>query len=77
MNLNNSVTINDCITSLQTLEDFNSNIAQLKNFLTTSSLVIEEKKELQSIINVMTMKNTKQKNTVHKTMNSLNKTGMY
>lgn len=77
MNLNNSVTINDCITNLQTLEDFNSNIGQLKNFLATSSLVIEEKKELQSIINVMTMKNTKQKNTVHKTMNSLNKTGMY
>lgn len=77
MNLNNSVTVNECITSLMTVEDFNSNIAQLKNFLENTKLLVKDKKELQSIINVMAMKNSKQKNTIHKTMNALNKCGMY
>lgn len=77
MNLNNSVTINECITDLMTVEDFNNDIIKLKEFLSSAKLLVRDQKELQSIINLMTMKNSKQKNTIHKTMNNLNKTGMY
>ena len=77
MNLNNSVIVNDSITNLMTVEDFNSNIAQLKNFLENTKLLVKDKKELQSIINVLAMKNSKQKNTIHKVANALNKVGMY
>lgn len=77
MNLNNSVIVNDSITNLMTVEDLNSNLIQLKEFLNNTKLLVKDKKELQSIINVLAMKNSKQKNTIHKVANALNKVGMY
>lgn len=77
MNLNNSVIVNDSITNLMTIEDLNSNLIQLKEFLNNTKLLVKDKKELQSIINVLAMKNSKQKNTIHKVANALNKVGMY
>lgn len=73
MSYNNATIINDCITDLQTIDDLNNNIHQLKQFLANSKLLVKDKKELQSIINMLVMKNTKQKDTVHKTRNALNK----
>lgn len=73
MSYNNATIINDCITDLQTLDDLNNNIHQLKQFLANSKLLVKDKKELQSIINMLVMKNTKQKDIVHKTRNTLNK----
>ena len=77
MNLNNSVIVNDSITNLMTVEDLNSNLIQLKEFLNNTKLLVKDKKELQSIINILAMKNSKQKNTIHKVANALNKVGMY
>ena len=77
MNLNNSVIVNDSITNLMTVEDLNSNLIQLKEFLNNTKLLVKDKKELQSIINVLAMKNSKQKNTIHKVANALNKEGIY
>ena len=77
MSYNNSVNINDCITDLQTLEDFDTQVENLKSFIDNAKLLVRDKKELQSIINILTMKNTKQKNTVYKVANKLNKMGLY
>ena len=77
MNLNNSVIVNDSITNLMTVEDLNSNLIQLKEFLNNTKLLVKDKKELQSIINVLAMKNSKQKNTIHKVANALNRIGYY
>lgn len=77
MNHNNSVTINECITNLMTLDDFNSNIDNLKLFIKDVDLNTEDKERLQKIINLMTMKNTRMKGVVNQVANKLNKTGMY
>ena len=77
MNHNNSVTINECITSLMILDDFNSNIDNLKLFIKDVDLNTEDKERLQKIINLMTMKNTRMKGVVNQVANKLNKTGMY
>lgn len=77
MNHNNSVTINDSITNLMTLDDFNSNIESLKLFLRDTELNTADKERLQKMINLMTMKNTRMKGVVNNTMNNLNKCGMY
>ncbi len=77
MSHNNSVTINECITNLMTLDDFNSNVDSLKLFLKDVDLNTEDKERLQKIINLMTIKNTKVKGVVNTTMNSLNKTQYY
>lgn len=77
MNHNNSVTINDCITNLMMLDDFNSNIESLKLFLRDTDLNTADKERLQKMINLMTMKNTRMKGVVNNTMNNLNKCGMY
>lgn len=77
MNHNNSVTINECITSLMILDDFNSNVDSLKLFIKDVDLNTEDKERLQKIINLMTMKNTRMKGVVNQVANKLNKTGMY
>lgn len=77
MSLNNSITINDCITNLQTVDDLNTDINRLKAFLEDSKLLVRDQKALQNIINLLTIKNTKQKTTIHKVANSLNKLGYY
>ena len=77
MSYNNSVTINECITNLMTLDDFNSNVESLKLFIKDVDLNTEDKEHLQKIINLMTMKNTRMKGVVNQVANKLNKTGMY
>ena len=77
MSYNNSVTINECITNLMTLDDFNSNVDSLKLFIKDVDLNTEDKERLQKIINLMTMKNTRMKGVVNQVANKLNKTQYY
>lgn len=77
MSHNNSVTINECITNLMTLDDFNSNVESLKLFIKDIDLNTEDKERLQKIINLMTMKNTRVKTVVNQVANTLNKTQYY
>ena len=77
MSHNNSVTINECITNLMTLDDFNNNLDSLKHFFKNTDLNEEDKETLKKIINLMTMKNTRMKGVVNQVANKLNKTGMY
>ena len=77
MNHNNSVTINDSITNLMTLDDFNNEIAHLREFIAEAELNKEDKDRLKKITNLMTIKNTRMKGVVNNTMNNLNKCGMY
>ena len=77
MSHNNSVTINECITNLMTLDDFNNNLDSLKHFFKNTDLNEEDKEALKKIINLMTMKNTRMKGVVNQVANKLNKTGMY
>ena len=77
MSHNNSVTINECITNLMTLDDFNSNLDSLKHFFKNTDLNEEDKETLKKIINLMTMKNTRMKSVVNQVANSLNKTQYY
>ena len=73
MSYNNSINLNDCITDLQTLDDFNLDVSRLKLFLEEAKLLKRDQEELKNIINLMTIKNTKVKNQVGKTMNALNR----
>lgn len=77
MSHNNSVTINECITNLMTLDDFNNNLDSLKHFFKNTDLNEEDKETLKKIINLMIMKNTRMKSVVNKVANSLNKTQYY
>lgn len=77
MSHNNSVTINECITNLMTLDDFNSNLDSLKHFFKNTDLNEEDKETLKKIINLMTMKNTRMKGVVNQVANKLNKTQYY
>lgn len=77
MSYNNSVTINDCITELQTLNDFNSDIDSLRAFAASVALSEDDSTRLKKLITLMTIKNTRVKNKVNKTMNKLNKLGYY
>lgn len=72
-----SLTINDSITTLQTLNDFDRDIQNLKDFLEDELLTEEATDRLKSIISLMTIKNSNTKNNVHKTMNALNRMNMY
>lgn len=77
MSHNNSVTINECITNLMTLDDFNNNLDSLKHFFKNTDLNEEDKETLKKIINLMTMKNTRMKGVVNQVANKLNKTQYY
>ena len=73
----NALTINDCITELQTLNDFNNEIALLREVLEQTELSEEATDKLKSLKRLMTLKNTLTKNKVSKVFNSLNKLGYY
>lgn len=77
MSYNNNLNMNDCITNLQTLDDYNLDISRLKLFIEDSNLAKEDEAALKQIIKLMAIKNTTVKNTINKTMNSLNKMGLY
>lgn len=77
MSHNNSVTINECITNLMTLDDFNNNLDSLKHFFKNTDLNEEDKETLKKIINLMIMKNTRMKGVVNQVANKLNKTQYY
>ena len=77
MSYNKSVTINDCITALQTLNDFNSDIDSLRHFVDTVELTEDDSTRLKKLITLMALKNTNMKTKVNKTANKLNKLGFY
>ena len=77
MSYNNSVVVNDCITELQLINDFNSDIENLRSFLENATLTEEDYTRLKKLITSVTIKNTITKNKVIKVANKLNRVFYY
>lgn len=72
-----ALSINDCITTLQSMNDFNNEIALLREFLEEEELTEAQSDKLKSLKRLMTLKNTNTKNKITGVFNSLNKLGYY
>lgn len=77
MSYNNSVTINDCITELQTINDFKEEIDRLEDFLHSATLQDDDKEILKKLFTRLLTKNTVQATKIIKVANKLNKLGYY
>lgn len=77
MSYNNSVVVNDCITELQLINDYNSDIENLRSFLENATLTEEDYTRLKKLITSVTIKNTITKNKVIKVANKLNRVFYY
>lgn len=77
MSYNNSVTINDCITELQLIEDNTNEIDSLEYLIETTTLSAEDKNKFKKVLTRLLIKNTKQANNVNKVANKLNRMSCY
>ena len=77
MSYNNSVTINDCITDLQLVEDISNEVDSLEYFISTAKLTADDKAQLQKLLTKFLIKNTKQGAKINKVANKLNKLNYY
>lgn len=73
MSYNNSVSINDCITALQLVDDFTNEAATLQSIIRTATLAPEDKERLNKLLNKIIIKNTKQSEQINQVANKLNK----
>lgn len=73
MSYNNSVSINDCITALQLVDDFTNEADILENIIRTATLSTEDKERLQKLLTKVLIKNTKQSEKINQVANKLNK----
>lgn len=73
MSYNNSVSINDCITALQLVDDFTNEADILENIIRTATLSPEDKERLQKLLTKVIIKNTKQTEQINQVANKLNK----
>ena len=77
MNHNNSVTINECITNLMTIEDSTNEIDSLEYLIETINLAVDDKTKFKKVLTKLLIKNTKQADKINKVANKLNRLGMY
>lgn len=77
MNHNNSVTINECITNLMTIEDSTNEIDSLEYLIETINLAADDKTKFKKVLTKLLIKNTKQADKINKVANKLNRLGMY
>lgn len=73
MSYNNSVSINDCITALQLVDDFTNEADILENIIRTATLAPEDKERLKKLLTKVIIKNTKQTEQINQVANKLNK----
>ena len=77
MSHNNSVTINECITNLMTIEDSTNEIDSLEYLIETINLAVDDKTKFKKVLTKLLIKNTKQADKINKVANKLNRLGMY
>lgn len=73
MSYNNSVSINDCITALQLVDDFTNEAEILESIIRTAPLAPEDKERLKKLLTKVIIKNTKQTEQINQVANKLNK----
>ena len=77
MSYNNSVTINDCITALQLVDDIRNEVDSLEYLIEKATLTEDDRIKFKKILTKLLIKNTKQTNKINKVANKLNKLGYY
>lgn len=73
MSYNNSVSINDCITALQLVDDFTNEADILESIIRTATLTPEDTERLKKLLTKVIIKNTKQTEQINQVANKLNK----
>ena len=73
MSYNNSVSINDCITALQLVDDFTNEADILESIIRTATLTPDDKERLKKLLTKVIIKNTKQTEQINQVANKLNK----
>ena len=73
MSYNNSVSINDCITALQLVDDFTNEADILESIIRTATLTPDDKERLKKLLTKVIIKNTKQTEQINQVAKKLNK----